>query len=168
MVVLPSQVVGCLCPRGFSGRFCGKPTDVCRGQPCFRGVRCWSESEPSRFSCGECPDNTVTEGTQGYKCFEHGVQHAVVHTDALISHRDSSHSFLGLCASDMCSPPFPFPCHKDAVCRSTKQNYTCACKPGFTGDGHNCTGTDSQRQDAKHNTVAGPSSDLAALCVCRY
>ncbi len=44
--------------------------------------------------------------------------------------------------SDMCIPPFPFPCHKDADCRSTKLNYTCTCKPGFTGDGHNCTGTE--------------------------
>lgn len=42
----------------------------------------------------------------------------------------------------MCSPPFPFPCHKDAECLSTKLNYTCTCKPGFTGDGHNCTGTE--------------------------
>lgn len=42
--------------------------------------------------------------------------------------------------SDMCSPPFPFPCHKDASCYSTKQSYSCTCKPGFTGNGHNCTG----------------------------
>uniref|UniRef100_A0A8C4EQG9 Si:ch73-105b23.6 n=1 Tax=Dicentrarchus labrax TaxID=13489 RepID=A0A8C4EQG9_DICLA len=107
------QVVGCLCPKGFSGKFCGNKADVCRGKPCFRGVECQSKSEPGQFTCGECPDNTVSYGKQGYKCFEH----------------------------DMCVPPFPFPCHKDAICHSTKQNYTCTCKPGFTGNGQNCTGT---------------------------
>eukprot|EP00066_Takifugu_rubripes_P011903 XP_011601169.1 PREDICTED: mucin-4-like [Takifugu rubripes] len=66
------QVVGCLCPEGFSGKFCGRAADVCRGQPCFRGVQCHSRSDPSQFTCGECPDNTVSEGKQGYKCFEHG------------------------------------------------------------------------------------------------
>lgn len=44
--------------------------------------------------------------------------------------------------SDMCSPPFPPPCHKDAHCKTTKQNYTCTCKPGFTGNGYDCTGID--------------------------
>ncbi|XP_034080839.1 mucin-like protein isoform X3 [Gymnodraco acuticeps] len=106
------QVVGCLCPKGFSGKFCEKTSDVCKGKPCFRGVQCQSETEPGQFTCGECPKNAVSGGKQGYKCFEH----------------------------DMCSPPFPFPCHKDADCLSTKQNFTCTCKPGFTGDGRNCTG----------------------------
>lgn len=69
----------------------------------------------------------------------------------------------------MCSPPFPFPCHKDAVCRSTKQNYTCTCKPGFTGDGHNCTGTDAQRLDVNRDTITERSSNLSSLCLCgRY
>ncbi|XP_056904232.1 neurogenic locus Notch protein-like [Takifugu flavidus] len=136
------QVVGCLCPEGFSGKFCGRAADVCRGQPCFRGVQCHSRSDPSQFTCGECPDNTVSEGKQGYKCFEH----------------------------DMCSPPFPFPCHTDATCRSTKQNYTCTCKPGFTGNGHNCTDIDecedlSACPNAKFECKNTPGS---VDCFCRY
>lgn len=79
----------------------------------------------------------------------------VVCTETLIPHTVSHLILLFLCFSDMCRPPFPFPCHKDAVCRSTKQNYTCTCKPGFTGDGHNCTGTDSQHQDVNHSTIRG-------------
>ncbi|XP_042290199.1 fibrillin-1 [Thunnus maccoyii] len=136
------QVVGCLCPKGFSGKFCGSTADVCQGKPCFRGVQCQSESLPSQFTCGECPDNTVSKGKQGYKCFEH----------------------------DMCMPPFPFPCHKDANCYSTKQNYTCKCKPGFSGDGRNCTDIDecaniSTCPNAKFECKNKPGS---VDCSCRY
>ncbi|KAI3362951.1 hypothetical protein L3Q82_011622, partial [Scortum barcoo] len=136
------QVVGCLCPKGFSGKFCGNTADVCRGKPCFQGVQCQSKSEPGQFTCGACPDNTVSEGKQGYKCFEH----------------------------DMCIPPFPFPCHKDADCHSTKLNYTCTCKPGFTGDGQNCTDIDecaelSTCPNAKFECKNKPGS---VDCFCRY
>ncbi|XP_035848373.1 fibrillin-1 [Sander lucioperca] len=136
------QVVGCLCPKGFSGKFCGKTADICQGKPCFRGVQCKSESKPGQFTCGECPNNTVSGGKQGYKCFEH----------------------------DMCSPPFPFPCHKDADCLSTKQSFTCTCKPGFTGDGGNCTDIDecaalTTCPNAKFECKNKPGS---VECICRY
>ncbi|KAM3606136.1 uncharacterized protein V6R79_011362 [Siganus canaliculatus] len=136
------QVVGCLCPEGFSGTFCGQTADVCRGKPCFRGVQCQSLPDPGQFTCGACPENSVSDGKQGYKCFEH----------------------------DMCSPPFPFPCHKDADCRSTKHNYTCTCKPGFTGNGYNCTDTDecaelSTCPNAKFECKNKPGS---FDCFCRY
>ncbi|KAK5882024.1 hypothetical protein CesoFtcFv8_020658 [Champsocephalus esox] len=136
------QLVGCLCPKGFSGKFCEKTSDVCKGKPCFRGVQCQSETEPGQFTCGECPKNAVSGGKQGYKCFEH----------------------------DMCSPPFPFPCHKDADCLSTKQNFTCTCKPGFTGDGRNCTDVDecaelATCQNAKFECKNTPGS---VECFCRY
>ncbi|XP_034080829.1 mucin-like protein isoform X2 [Gymnodraco acuticeps] len=136
------QVVGCLCPKGFSGKFCEKTSDVCKGKPCFRGVQCQSETEPGQFTCGECPKNAVSGGKQGYKCFEH----------------------------DMCSPPFPFPCHKDADCLSTKQNFTCTCKPGFTGDGRNCTDVDECAElatcpNAKFECKNTPGS---VECFCRY
>ncbi|XP_045927345.1 mucin-like protein [Micropterus dolomieu] len=136
------QVVGCLCPKGFSGKFCGKTVDVCQGKPCFRGVQCQSKSEPGQFTCGECPDNTFSNGKQGYKCFE----------------------------QDMCSPPFPFPCHKHADCHTTKQNYTCTCKPGFTGNGQNCTDIDecaklSTCPNAKYECRNTPGS---VDCLCRY
>ncbi|XP_060896663.1 mucin-like protein [Labrus mixtus] len=136
------QVVGCLCPEGFSGKFCGSAADVCRGRPCFRGVQCRSGSKAGRFTCGECPGNMVSEGEQGYKCFEH----------------------------DMCIPPFSFPCHKDADCLSTKLNYTCTCRPGFTGDGKNCTDIDecaelSTCPNAKFECKNTPG---AVDCFCRY
>ncbi|XP_059215533.1 mucin-like protein [Centropristis striata] len=136
------QVVGCLCPKGFSGQFCDKAADACRGEPCFRGVKCQSEPEPGEFTCGECPKNTVSGGKQGYKCFKH----------------------------DMCSPPFTFPCHKDAKCISTKQNFTCTCKSGFTGDGRNCTDIDECAElttcpNAKFECKNKPGS---VDCFCRY
>ncbi|KAM9727935.1 uncharacterized protein ACNS7B_018224 isoform 2-T2 [Menidia menidia] len=138
------QVVGCLCPNGYSGKFCGNTTDLCRGRPCFRGVTCQSNSNSKlgQFTCGECPLNTVSSGKEGYKCFER----------------------------DMCRPPFPFPCHKDADCYSTKLNYTCTCKPGFTGDGHNCTDTDECAalmpcENAKYECKNTRGS---FECLCRY
>ncbi|XP_039995969.1 fibrillin-2 isoform X3 [Xiphias gladius] len=123
------QVVGCLCPKGFSGKFCGNTSDVCQGKPCFRGVKCQSKTELDQFTCGDCPEDTVAKGKQGYKCFEH-----------------------------------------DADCRSTKQNYTCTCKPGFTGNGHNCTDIDecaelSTCPNAKFECKNKPGS---VDCVCRY
>lgn len=141
---LTFQVVGCLCPTGFSGKFCENTTDLCRGEPCFRGVQCRSES--GQFTCGECPDNTFANGKKGYKCFESSMWiffYLSTHyhllkttmTDLIIS----PCTFL---FPDMCIPPFPFPCHKYAYCNSTKQSYTCTCMEGFNGDGHNCTGSE--------------------------
>lgn len=72
MLYVSIQVVACLCPEGFSGMFCGNASDACQGRPCYRGVTCQSKAEPEQFTCGECPDNTVSSGKQGYKCFEHG------------------------------------------------------------------------------------------------
>ncbi|XP_076831604.1 mucin-4 [Brachyhypopomus gauderio] len=63
------QVVGCLCPPGFGGRYCGSRTDVCKGKPCFPKVDCFSQRETDSFICGPCPYPTVSTGKQGYKCF---------------------------------------------------------------------------------------------------
>ena len=32
-------------------------------------------------------------------------------------------------------------CHVSATCNNTHGSYVCTCKPGYTGDGQNCTGT---------------------------
>uniref|UniRef100_A0A3Q3AEJ0 Si:ch73-105b23.6 n=1 Tax=Kryptolebias marmoratus TaxID=37003 RepID=A0A3Q3AEJ0_KRYMA len=134
------QVAGCLCPKGYSGTFCGNRTDACRGKPCFRGVQCQSGSAAGQFTCGACPNNTVSNGKEGYKCFNH-----------------------------MCSPPFPFPCHKDAECLSTKLNYTCMCKPGFTGNGQNCTIDECTALVACDNAKYECKNKLGSYdCICRY
>ena len=31
-------------------------------------------------------------------------------------------------------------CSSDAFCNNTHGSFNCTCKPGFTGDGENCTG----------------------------
>ena len=31
-------------------------------------------------------------------------------------------------------------CHKEAACNNTHGSYVCTCKPGYIGDGLNCTG----------------------------
>ncbi|XP_058241182.1 mucin-like protein [Hemibagrus wyckioides] len=134
------QVVGCLCPPGFGGRYCGNKTDVCKGQPCFPGVDCYSEE--GSFSCGECPSPTVSNGKRGYKCFE----------------------------NDFCLPPFRFPCHEMADCYSTGYNYICRCKPGFSGDGHNCTDIDEcQNPETCPNAKFECVNTLGSVsCSCRY
>ena len=35
----------------------------------------------------------------------------------------------------------PHKCHEEAACNNTHGSYLCTCKPGFIGDGQNCTGT---------------------------
>ncbi|XP_026791522.3 mucin-like protein isoform X2 [Pangasianodon hypophthalmus] len=136
------QVAGCLCPPGFGGRYCGNRTDVCKGKPCFPGVDCIIQQEGDSFSCGECPPPTVSNDRQGYKCFE----------------------------NDFCLPPFRFPCHEMAVCYSTGYNYTCRCKPGFSGNGRECTDIDECQNpetcpNAKFECVNTPGS---VYCPCRY
>ena len=32
-------------------------------------------------------------------------------------------------------------CHVNATCNNTYGSHVCTCKPGYTGDGRNCTGT---------------------------
>ena len=31
-------------------------------------------------------------------------------------------------------------CHVNALCKNTHGSHVCTCKPGYTGDGRNCTG----------------------------
>ena len=31
-------------------------------------------------------------------------------------------------------------CHANAICKNTKGSFVCTCKPGYSGDGVNCTG----------------------------
>ncbi|XP_069036121.1 uncharacterized protein [Lepisosteus oculatus] len=136
------QVVGCLCPKGYAGRYCSDTTNACKGQPCFPGVSCTNRPSPDLFSCGQCPPRTVHQDKEGYKCFE----------------------------NDFCLPPFPFPCHRMAECYSTGHNYTCRCKPGFTGDGFNCTDINeclvpSACPSAKFECVNTIGS---VKCSCRY
>lgn len=78
--------------------------------------------------------------------------------------------FPNLCVSDMCNPPFPFPCHKDAICHSTKQNYTCTCKPGFTGNGQNCTGNEPLTPVNKSRFIEmlKPYPSVCVCLCCRY
>ncbi|XP_031434910.1 mucin-4-like [Clupea harengus] len=136
------QVVGCLCPRGFSGALCGNSTDVCKGKPCFPGVDCSSPRYSDSFSCAACPHPTVSSGRPGYKCFE----------------------------NDFCLPPFPFPCHPMADCISTGYNYTCECQRGFMGNGLECTDINeclniTTCPNAKFECVNTPGS---WRCSCRY
>ncbi|XP_055025536.2 uncharacterized protein [Misgurnus anguillicaudatus] len=136
------QVVACLCPPGFSGKYCDDKTDVCRGKPCFPGVECFKQKEADSFMCGQCPPPTVYKDQQGYKCFK----------------------------NDFCLPPFPFPCHEMAECTSTGYNYTCTCKPGYTGDGKECTDINeclepSACPNAKFECMNIPGS---VRCSCRY
>lgn len=42
-------------------------------------------------------------------------------------------------------------CHANADCVNTQGLYNCTCKPGYTGDGHNCTG--EIYNDHKSNNV---------------
>ena len=36
---------------------------------------------------------------------------------------------------------YPDKCHVNATCNNTYGSHVCICKPGYTGDGRNCTGT---------------------------
>ncbi|XP_016355982.1 mucin-like protein [Sinocyclocheilus anshuiensis] len=136
------QIVGCLCPSGFSGKYCDNRVDVCKGKPCFPGVECIRQKEGDLFTCGTCPNPTVYQGKQGYKCFE----------------------------NDFCLLPFPFPCHEMADCTSTGYNYTCKCKRGYRGDGKQCEDINecldpSACPNAKFECVNMPGS---VRCSCRY
>ncbi|MBN3290469.1 MLP protein, partial [Polypterus senegalus] len=136
------QVVGCLCPQGFSGPLCSNITESCKGQPCFPGVGCTNQPFPQLFSCAQCPPGTVAKDKEGYKCFQ----------------------------QNLCLPPFVFPCHPMAECSSSGYNYTCKCKPGFSGDGLSCTDNNeclspSACPNAKFECINTVGS---VRCSCRY
>ena len=48
--------------------------------------------------------------------------------------------FLFLTDIDECKT-YPDKCHVNASCKNTNGSHVCTCKPGYTGDGRNCTGT---------------------------
>ncbi|XP_072906741.1 mucin-4 isoform X2 [Hemitrygon akajei] len=136
------QVVGCLCPEMFSGVFCSDFQDYCKGQPCFPGLKCTNQTSLQLFQCDRCPSATISNGKEGYKCF----------------------------LNDKCLPPFPFPCHELANCFSTIDSYVCQCKPGFTGDGSNCTDIDECKNmtfcsSAKYECI---NTFGSVRCACRY
>ena len=37
-------------------------------------------------------------------------------------------------------------CHSEAACNNTHGSYVCTCKPGYIGDGLNCTGNHQYSQ----------------------
>ncbi|XP_051775224.1 mucin-like protein [Erpetoichthys calabaricus] len=136
------QVVGCLCPQGFSGPLCSNITESCKGRPCFPGIGCTKQPSPQLFSCAKCPPGTVAKDKEGYKCFQ----------------------------QNLCLPPFPFPCHPMAECSSSGYNYTCRCMPGFSGDGLHCTDINeclspSACPNAKFECINTVGS---VQCSCRY
>ena len=49
-------------------------------------------------------------------------------------------SFFFLTDIDKCKT-YPYKCHVNALCNNTHGSHVCTCKPGYTGDGRNCTGT---------------------------
>ena len=48
--------------------------------------------------------------------------------------------FLFLTDIDECKT-YSDKCHLNATCSNTHGSHVCTCKPGYTGDGRNCTGT---------------------------
>ena len=43
-------------------------------------------------------------------------------------------------------------CDSNAFCNNTKGSYNCTCKPGYTGNGVNCTGKISKRKPSANST----------------
>ncbi|XP_068089568.1 mucin-like protein [Hyperolius riggenbachi] len=136
------QVVGCICPNGFSGAFCTNQSSPCRGEPCFPEVSCVNQKYGTQYLCDRCPFGTVANGRDGEKCF----------------------------LNDLCLPPYPFPCDEKANCISSNSGYTCRCKTGFSGDGKNCSDINecqslSACPNAKYECINSPGS---FKCSCRY
>ncbi|XP_077341203.1 uncharacterized protein LOC143986670 [Lithobates pipiens] len=136
------QVVGCICPDGFSGTFCSNQTMPCRGEPCFPDVPCLNQKYGTQYVCSKCPPGTVANGRDGEKCF----------------------------LNDLCLPPYPYPCHENADCLNSNSSYTCRCKPGFTGDGKNCSDiNECQSPTACPNAKYECINSLGSFkCSCRY
>ncbi|KAM8945437.1 uncharacterized protein RCH25_048709 [Pelodytes ibericus] len=134
------QVVGCVCPDGFSGALCSNPSAPCRGEPCFPDVSC--SMNRSQYLCDKCPTRTVPSAVDGEKCF----------------------------LNDYCLPPHKFPCHENADCVSGIDFYTCRCKRGFSGDGNNCSDIDEcQSMSACPNAKYKCINTLGSfLCACQY
>ncbi|XP_056424057.1 fibrillin-3-like [Hyla sarda] len=136
------QVLGCICPDGFSGPFCSSQSKPCQGEPCFPGVACLNQKTGSQYVCSTCPAGTVANGIDGEKCF----------------------------LNDLCLPPYPFPCHENADCTRSNNSYTCSCKQGFSGNGKNCSDINECQSlyacpNAKFECINTPGS---YRCSCLY
>ena len=47
------------------------------------------------------------------------------------------------------------PCDQNARCLNTNGSFVCACMPGFTGDGTNCTGNSCSRIQSLETLIYG-------------
>ena len=51
-----------------------------------------------------------------------------------------------------------YKCSSDAFCNNTKGSYNCTCKPGFTGNGRECKGTEYCTEPCNPYKFLSPSS----------
>ncbi|KAK5985178.1 NIDogen (Basement membrane protein) [Trichostrongylus colubriformis] len=58
-------------------------------------------------------------------------------------------------------------CNRNAVCENTEGSFTCQCRPGYTGDGHHCTSSDTEETEAPQYPASEreePTSQQKGVC----
>jgi len=139
----------------------------CDCSPGFQGVDCSIDIDECTFGIAGCaPDNSICTNTFGsYSCScKLGFTGNGKTCGGRVSHLSSLHGMLTRWSTDIdecatgqnnCAP-------NTAICTNTVGSYSCVCKPGYSGDGVACTG--SEILHFKASTPIPFSVSLNACC----
>jgi len=128
----------CICPAGFSGKFCEQDINECMSKPCYNGATC--VDEPQGFRC------VCADGYSGINCQEQqsNCRNDTCPDQAMCKTEPGIGNFTCLCKNgytgtncDVTINPCTSegnPCDNGAECIPLQQGrFKCKCRPGWDG-----------------------------------
>ena len=94
--------------------------------------------------CGTQSKKTVIINMIFYERFQHTIEGIIQKKNYIVLHK-SMHSIYYFAAINECETG-KHHCDSNAFCNNTNGSYICTCKPGYTGNGVNCTGKIRERK----------------------
>ena len=113
--------------------------------------------------CGTQSKKTVIINMIFYERFQHTIEGIIQKKNYIVLHK-SMHSIYYFADINECETG-KHHCDSNAFCNNTKGSYICTFKPGYNGNGVNCTGKLRKR---KPSLVVSASQDAGSYAISRH